>query len=88
LLRGLELSCRPQAYDQYHRVLAVCSLPDGTDANAWMMQQGLAVTSGRARVYGTEEAEARAAKRGLWTGDFMPPREWRRQHPRVDAPKS
>jgi endonuclease YncB( thermonuclease family) len=90
LLRGLELSCRPQAYDQYHRVLAVCSLPDGTDANAWMMQQGLAVTSGRAKVYGTEEAEARAAKRGLWTGNFTPPHEWRRQHPRSDqaAPRS
>jgi len=89
LVRGRELSCRPQAYDQYHRVLAVCSLPDGTNVNAWMVQQGLAVTSGFAKVYGVQETEARAAKRGLWTGDFTQPREWRRQHPRIDqAPRS
>ncbi len=89
LLRGRELSCRAQAYDQYHRVLAVCSLPDGTDVNAWMVQQGLAVTSGFAKVYGAQETEARAAKRGLWTGDFTSPHEWRRQHPRAEqaAPK-
>lgn len=88
LLRGRELSCRPQAYDQYHRVLAVCSLPGGTDINAWMVRQGLAVTSGFAKIYGAQEIEARAAKRGLWTGDFTPPREWRRQHPRIDQPAS
>jgi endonuclease YncB( thermonuclease family) len=36
-----------------------------------------------------QETEARAAKRGLWTGDFTQPREWRRQHPRIDqAPRS
>lgn len=89
LVRGRELSCRPQTYDQYHRVLAVCSLPDGTDVNAWMVQQGLAVTSCFAKIYGVQETEARTAKRGLWTGDFTTPREWRRQHPRIDqAPKS
>ena len=90
LLRGRELSCRARAYDQYHRALGVCSLPDGTDVNAWMVQQGLAVTSGFAKIYGAQEAEARAARRGLWTGDFISPREWRRQHPRADqaAPKS
>ena len=84
LLRSRELSCRPQAYDQYHRALSRCALPDGTDVNAWMVQQGLAVTSGFAKVYGAQEAEARIAGRGLWTGDFMLPQEWRRQHPRVD----
>lgn len=84
LLRGRDLSCRPQAYDQYHRVLGVCSLPDGTDVNAWMVQQGLAVTSGFAKVYGAQESAARAARHGLWAGDFMPPREWRRRHPRND----
>jgi endonuclease YncB( thermonuclease family) len=84
LVRRHELSCRTQAYDQYHRVLAVCSLPVGTDVNAWMVQQGLAVTSGFSKIYGIQEAEARAARRGLWTGDFTSPREWRRQHPRDD----
>ncbi len=81
-LRGREVSCRAQAYDQYHRALAVCALPDGTDVNAWIVQQGLAVTSGFAKVYGTQEREARTAKRGLWIGAFTEPREWRRQHPR------
>lgn len=84
LLRDRQLSCRPQAYDQYHRALSVCSLPDGTNVNAWMVQQGLAVTSGFAKVYGAQETDARGAKRGVWTGDFTAPRDWRRQHPRHD----
>jgi endonuclease YncB( thermonuclease family) len=32
--------------------------------------------------YQGAEAEARAAKRGIWAGDFERPQEHRRQHPR------
>jgi endonuclease YncB( thermonuclease family) len=28
------------------------------------------------------QAEARAAGRGLWAGDFENPARWRREHPR------
>ncbi len=85
-IRGRDLTCRPKGRDQYNRVLATCAaLPDGSDVNAWMVRQGWATASGAANVYGAQEAEARAARRGIWAGSFTPPRDWRRQHPRTDA---
>jgi endonuclease YncB( thermonuclease family) len=46
-----ELTCDTRGLDQYRRVLAICSLPDGTDINAWMVRQGWAVASGFAPSY-------------------------------------
>jgi endonuclease YncB( thermonuclease family) len=68
---GLELRA---AKDRHQRVLAVCSLPDGTDLNAWMVRQGWAVASGFVKIYGDEEAEAEAQKRGMWTGKQHKPK--------------
>jgi endonuclease YncB( thermonuclease family) len=78
-IRGQELTCSGRAFDRYQRVLAVCSLPDGSDVNAWMVRQGWALAYGFAKTYATEEAEAQAAKRGIWAGSFVPPWQWR-QH--------
>lgn len=83
-VRGRDLTCKSDSRDKYGRALATCSLPDGSDVNAWMVQQGWAVTSGFANVYGAQQADAKAAKRGLWVGSFTPPRQWRDQHPRHD----
>ncbi len=85
LIRGRDLTCQPKSLDKYGRTLATCALPDGTNVNAWMVEQGLAVTSGYAEVYGSQQAAAKSAKRGLWAGSFTQPREWRRQHPRSDG---
>jgi endonuclease YncB( thermonuclease family) len=79
-VRGRDLSCAPRAKDRHQRVLAVCSLPDGSDLNAWMVRQGWAVASGFVKIYGDEEAEAEAQKRGMWAGIFDPPWKWRQQH--------
>lgn len=83
-VRGHDLTCQPKSRDQYGRVLATCSLPDGSNLNAWMVAQGWAVTYGYADVYGAQQAEAKSAKRGIWAGSFMPPRQWRQLHPRTD----
>lgn len=83
-VRGRDLKCQPRSLDKFGRTLATCALPDGTDLNAWMVQQGWAMTSGFANVYGAQQDEAKSAKRGLWAGSFTPPREWRQQHPRSD----
>jgi predicted metalloprotease len=40
-------------------------------------QQGWAVAYGFANTYESEEAEAKAAKRGIWAGTFVPPSQWR-----------
>lgn len=83
-VRGRDLTCQPKSLDRFGRTLATCTLPDGSNVNAWMVQHGWAVTSGYAEVYGSEQAEAKSAKRGLWAGSFTPPRQWRDQHPRAD----
>jgi endonuclease YncB( thermonuclease family) len=79
LIAGRPLKCESSGLDRYRRVLAVCALPDGADVNAWMVRQGwaLAYFSG---LYRSEEAEAHAAKRGIWAGSFMAPWEWRHRH--------
>jgi endonuclease YncB( thermonuclease family) len=80
-IRGRELTCDRRGFDRFKRVLAVCFLPDGSDVNAWMVQQGWALASGFIKIYRSEEAEAEAAKRGIWAGSFVPPRQWRQRHP-------
>jgi endonuclease YncB( thermonuclease family) len=76
-LSGQQLRCAAVGFDRYHRVLAVCTLPDGADVNAWLVREGWAVAYGH---YRAEEAEAHAAKRGIWTSSFIQPSQWRRQH--------
>lgn len=83
-LRGKTLNCHPRGLDQFRRVLATCSLSDGTNINAWMVRQGWAISFGYARVYGNEESEAREARRGIWRGTFTEPQKWRHQHPREE----
>ena len=63
--------------DRYRRVLAVCAMPDGSDLNGWLVQQGWALAYGYSSLYRSQEAEAHAAKRGIWAGSFIPPWEWR-----------
>jgi endonuclease YncB( thermonuclease family) len=76
-IAGRELTCQRRALDRYKRVLALCTLPDGTDINAWMVRQGWALAYGFAKTYAPEEAEAQAAKRGIWAGAFATPWRWR-----------
>ena len=77
LIKGVTLTCKTSDFDQYDRVLAECSMPDGTNVNVWLVRQGWAVAFGRSRLYTSAEAEAKAAKRGLWQGTFTRPSDWR-----------
>jgi endonuclease YncB( thermonuclease family) len=79
-LAGQQLKCESSGLDRYRRVLAVCALPDGSDINAWLVQQGWAMAYGYDSPYQPDEAQAHAAKRGIWAGSFMPPWEWRHRH--------
>lgn len=79
-LAGRRLTCAADGTDRYRRVLATCALPDGSELNAWLVQQGWALAYGYAASYRAEEAEAQAARRGIWSGRFLPPWEWRRRH--------
>lgn len=65
--------CAGSARDRYGRVLVHCNLGE-TDVNAALVRQGMAVASGD---YHEEEAVAREAGKGIWSGPFETPREWR-----------
>jgi endonuclease YncB( thermonuclease family) len=78
-IAGRPLTCSTSGLDRYRRVLARCALPDGSDINAWMVQQGWALAY-YSDAYRAQEAEAQAAKRGIWAGTFIPPWMWRHRH--------
>lgn len=72
------VSCRVTDVDRYRRLVAIC-FQGGVDLNAWLVQSGWAVAY---RPYGRDyvghEAEARAARRGIWASTFVMPWDWRR----------
>ncbi len=74
---GRSIDCMPSGVDKYGRTLAVCRLA-GEDLNAWMVRQGWALAFVRySKVYVADEAAARGAQRGLWSGAFIAPWDWR-----------
>jgi endonuclease YncB( thermonuclease family) len=77
LERGL-VTCEIGKIDRYGRGLARCRQGE-TDINATMVRQGQAVAYGS---YRSEEAEAKAAGRGVWALSFERPETWRRQQAR------
>jgi endonuclease YncB( thermonuclease family) len=74
---GRELSCVDKGTDPYNRTLAICSLA-GEDLNRWLVREGLALAYVQySRLYVNSETEAKHALRGLWSGAFIAPWDWR-----------
>ena len=72
------VACKEHGRDRYGRVVAVCRVGD-KDVNAWMVAEGWAFAYRQySRRYLAEEMAAKAAKRGVWRGDVVPPWDWRR----------
>ena len=70
--------CEERDVDRWKRIVARCRI-GSDDLGAWLVGQGLALAFVRySEDYVAEEAEARAARRGIWRGAFSPPWEWRR----------
>ena len=67
--------CRATERDKHGRVLGYCSA-GGRDLNAGMVSSGLAVAYGG---FLREQGEAKASRRGLWSGEFENPRDWRHE---------
>lgn len=71
------VACEERDRGLYGRIVAVCRLGDG-DVNAWMVSKGWALAYRRySREYVAQEVSAKAARRGLWHGDFVVPWDWR-----------
>lgn len=69
------VECRASERDKHGRVLGYCRAGN-RDLNAGMVASGLALAYGG---YLREEGEAKARKRGLWSGEFERPRDWRHE---------
>jgi endonuclease YncB( thermonuclease family) len=69
--------CHPVDVDRYGRVVADCKTRD-QDLNEWIVREGWAMAYARyLSAYVGAEQDARAAKRGIWSGYVQPPWEWR-----------
>lgn len=79
-LTGATISCVPQGEDKYGRTLARCDA-DGRDLGAMMVSDGLALADSD---YLAEQLSARARGKGIWSGRFTNPREWRKDGPVTD----
>ncbi len=77
MLVGGPARCVISGRDAYNRRLGHCFQGE-TDLNATLVREGHAVAFGG---YDSEEAQARAARRGLWSGAFIRPVDYRQRHP-------
>jgi endonuclease YncB( thermonuclease family) len=78
LVGGSAIACLERDVDDYGRIVARCT-KGNVDLAAAMARSGFAVAYRRySRDYVDEENEARAARRGLWAGEFTAPEAWRR----------
>ncbi len=72
------VTCEDLGRDRYKRIIGRCAVA-GEDMGAWMVQQGLALAYRRYSLdYVDQEADARAAQRGIWASEFVKPWAWRR----------
>ena len=73
-----EVRCVGDTKDRYGRLIANCFV-DGYNVNARLVYEGLALAYRKySKQYVPEEDKARAAKRGMWAGEFVPPWDWRK----------
>ena len=82
-----EVRCVGDTKDRYGRLIANCFV-DGYNVNARLVYEGLALAYRKySKQYVPEEDKARAAKRGMWAGEFVAPWDWRKGE-RLDSPEA
>ena len=70
--------CEGLDTDRYGRIVSRCFVA-GADINAWLVADGWAVAYRRySKDYVAQEADAKNAGRGIWSGSFVMPWDWRR----------
>lgn len=75
---GRTVSRRLNDTDRCKRIVAGCTLA-GEDLGEWLVLNGWAVAYRRySRDYERQEGEAQQVQRGIWSGPFVMPSDWRR----------
>lgn len=72
------VTCKAARRDKHNRLLGICKAGE-REINEWMVTNGWAVSYDE---YGAAERAAQKARRGLWSGTFERPRDWREAHGR------
>ena len=81
-----EVACEAIDTDRYGRIVGRC-VADGHDIAEALVSQGLALAYRRySKDYVDAEAGAKASQLGMWSGQFIPPWEWRRGKRLTAAP--
>lgn len=83
-IAGQEVQCEEANRDQYGRSVSVCVLPrllgKSENLNAWMVSNGHAVAYRQySKMFVDDEDAARAGRKGIWSGSFQVPAEWRKE---------
>ena len=82
LIARRPVTCTQTDTDRYGRMVARCFVGHPhthIDLGGWMVRQGHAVAYVKySRDYLPQEAIARGARLGLWSGTFVPPAAWRK----------
>lgn len=77
IVEGHSVECQASGRDAYGRLLAIC-FSVGIELNRTMVEQGWAVAFRRySDAYVAEEAQAKAARRGIWSSSFDLPQDYR-----------
>ena len=77
-ISGHVVECDAVESDRYGRALAKCYVADA-DIGSWLVYEGWAFAFGKYSTdYLMQEQEAKAARRGVWRGEVLPPWDWRR----------
>jgi endonuclease YncB( thermonuclease family) len=79
LAKSRPLRCSFVEWDRYDRFVGDCSRADGELVAMWLVRSGHAMDWPRHSdgTYADMQAEAWAARRGIWQGEVQPPWEWR-----------
>lgn len=73
------VSCQRRGTDRYQRVIGRCFV-NNEDLQGWMVSNGWALAYRRySEDYVAAEEHASTARLGMWSGEFVPPWEWRQR---------
>jgi len=76
--KGKSVLCKGSKTDRYKRLIAICYV-EGKDLNAAMVDAGLALASRKSSTqYVANELKAKGVKKGVWSGTFIKPWDWRK----------
>lgn len=81
LSRNAKITCYIKGKDYYSRYLATCYNLD-KNLNALMVKNGWAINYSDQNIYYKQEIFAKESKIGMWQGEFITPRQYRKLNPR------